>query len=282
MPSHSGSDPGKESQAHERAGNGNPVAARQTGQLLCGPAEDDAAARHDQGLLRPGEHFQDIGHFLGRRFVEGFVIADPNGGRIVIDLRGHDVLGQIHQHRPRPAGAGDMEGFLDRRCQLFDIAHQEIMLGAGTRDARDVAFLESVVADEPCGHLPGENHQRNGIHVGRGNAGDGVGGAGTGGDQANADLAGRAGVAVGGVHRSLLVPDQNMFEIAFIELIVNIQNCSARIAENDLHLFFFQHFQENLCAFEFHVTPPSFGKIQIPLKTGKPRFLFQGKGGFAF
>ena len=53
-----------------------------------------------------------------------------------------------------------------------------VVLGAGAGDARDVALLEGVVADEVRRDLSGEDDDRDGVHVGRGDAGDSVRGPG--------------------------------------------------------------------------------------------------------
>ena len=69
-----------------------------------------------------------------------------------------------------------------------------------------------------------------------GEAGDGVGGAGTRRDQHAADLAGRARIAFGGVHRALLVPHQDVLDHLLLEdRVIDRQHRAARIAEDVLH-----------------------------------------------
>ena len=84
------------------------------------------------------------------------------------------------------------------------------MFGAGACDARNVHLLERIVADEPGGYLPGEDHQRDGIAIRGRDAGHRVGGSGAGCGQADADLARGAGVSVGGVNGGLLMTYQNV------------------------------------------------------------------------
>ncbi len=124
-----------------------------------------------------------------------------------------DVLRQVDQHRAGATSAGDIESFLDGFGQVFDVPDQEVVLDARPGNTDRVDFLKSVVADQRRGHLPGEHHQWDGIHVGIGNAGDGVGDAGAGGDQHHAGFAAGAGVTFGGVNGGLFVTDQHMLDI---------------------------------------------------------------------
>jgi hypothetical protein len=81
-----------------------------------------------------------------------------------------------------------MESLLDGRSQVLDILDQEIVLDAGTGDANRVAFLEGILTDILGRHLAGDDHHRDGIHVGSGDAGHRIGHARPGGHQSNADL----------------------------------------------------------------------------------------------
>ena len=80
-------------------------------------------------------------------------------------------------------------------------------------------------------------------------AGDGIGGAGAGGDQDAADLAGRAGIAFGGVHRRLLVADEDVADAVLLEDgIVERQHGAAGIAEDDLYALLDQRLEHHLRA----------------------------------
>ena len=85
--------------------------------------------------------------------------------------------------------------------------------------------------------------------MGGGNARDGVGRPGTGGHERHADLAGRPGITVGGMHRTLLMANQDVLDIASVQFIVNIDHGAAGITENGVHLFFLEHAQQNLGSF---------------------------------
>ena len=123
------------------------------------------------------------------------------------------VLGNVDHHRAGAAGAGDIEGLVQDARQVLDLAHEIIVLGAMAGDADRVGFLEGVGADQMGRHLAGDADQRDGIHQGVGEAGDGVGGAGAGGDEQAADLAGGAGVALRRMGRALLVAHQHMLDL---------------------------------------------------------------------
>ena len=113
------------------------------------------------------------------------------------------------------------------------------MFDAGPCDSDGIAFLKRVLSDRVRGHLPANHDHRNRIHVGRGDAGDGIGDAGAGGDKANANLLRRTRIRVGCVDSGLLVPDQHMLEFVLFEyLVVDIKYRAARIAENEFDFFF--------------------------------------------
>ena len=115
------------------------------------------------------------------------------------------------------------------------------MLDAGPGDADRIHFLEGVVADQRGRHLAGEDHQRNGIHVGGGDAGHRIGDAGAGGDQHHAGLAAGAGIAIGGVNGGLLVAHQDVLDVLLVvEVIVNMQHGTARITKQIFNAFFLE------------------------------------------
>src|SRR5690348_3853234 len=94
--------------------------------------------------------------------------------------------------------------------KLGDGLDQEVVLGAGAGDAEGVGFLERVGADELGGNLAGDGDDGDGIHHGIDQAGDQVGGAGSGGSAADADASGGAGIAFGGEGGVLFVTHQDM------------------------------------------------------------------------
>ncbi len=119
--------------------------------------------------------------------------------------------------------------------QFLDALDQIIVFGARPRDADGVAFLEGVVADQMRRHLPGEDDDRDRVAQRVGEAGDGIGGARSRGDEDGADLAGRARIAFGGVHRALLVPHQDVLHLVLLKQgVVDRQHRAAGIAEQVL------------------------------------------------
>ena len=100
------------------------------------------------------------------------------------------------------------------------------MLDDRQRDAGDVGLLEGVGADEVGADLAGDGHHGDRVQIGVGDAGDQVGRARAAGGHADADLAGGAGIAVGGVHGALLVAHQDVAQHLGVE---------QRVVERDDH-----------------------------------------------
>src|SRR3546814_43749 len=160
-----------------------------------------------------------------------------------------DVLRQVDHHRTRTAGGGDVERLVHDPGEVVRILHQVVVLGAGPGDAGGVGFLEGVVADQVRRHLAGQAHDRNRVHQRVGEPGDRVGRTRTRGDQHHADLAGRPGIALGGVHRRLLVAHQDVPDgVGLEELVVDRQYRPAGIAEYDFYALVLQRLEDDRCA----------------------------------
>ena len=90
---------------------------------------------------------------------------------------------------------------------------------------------------------------RDGIHVGVGDAGDQVGGAGAAGGHADAGPAGGAGVAIGGEGAALLVAGQDHADLLRSrERLVDFHARPAGIGEDRVHAFAFEAGHEDLAA----------------------------------
>ena len=166
----------------------------------------------------------------------------------IVALALQHVLRDIHQHRAGASGGGDVERLVNDLRQLVEVLHQEVVLGAGARDAEGVGFLEGVAADEFAGDLAGDGDDRNGVHHGVDQAGGQVGGAGAGGGAADADLAGGARVAFGGEGGVLLVTHQHVADLVVVEDVVEGKGDAAGIAEDAIDAFAGQAFGEHFRA----------------------------------
>ncbi len=160
-----------------------------------------------------------------------------------------DVLGQVDDDRAGAAAPRHMERLVHRAGEVLGVLHQVVVLGAGPGDADRVGLLEGVVADHVGRHLAGQADDRHGVHERVGEAGDGVGGAGSGGDQDAADLAGRAGIALGGMDGGLLVADEDVAQLVLLEDgVVDRQHSPAGIAEDHLYALLDQRLEHHLRA----------------------------------
>ena len=129
------------------------------------------------------------------------------------------------------------------------------MLHARPRDTDRIDFLEGILADGVRGYLAGDDDQRDRIHVRRRDARDRVRHARSGGNEGDADAPRCTRIAVGRVHRTLLVPHQHVLDLVLLEeLVVDVENGAARIAENVVHVFRLQASHHDLCAADFHRT----------------------------
>jgi hypothetical protein len=130
---------------------------------------------------------------------------------------------------------------LQRFCQLAQVLDQEIMLDAGAGDADRIDFLERILANHVARHLAGQHHQRNRIHVSGGDTGNRIGRTRAGSHQANAGLASGARIAVRRVRGTLFVAHQDMLHVRlFLQRVVNMQDCPARIAKDMFDAFVLQ------------------------------------------
>ncbi len=120
------------------------------------------------------------------------------------------------------------------------------MLHAGTRDADRIALLERILADRGGRHLAADDDERDGIHVGRGDAGHRIGDAGAGGHETHADIARGARIGVGGMNRGLFVAHEDVLDLVLlVQLVVDVEYRAAGIAPNELDFFVGQRAHEH-------------------------------------
>ena len=129
-----------------------------------------------------------------------------------VDLGQLEILGDVNEHGAGAAGAGDVERLVDRLRDVLGLLDQERVLDDRHHDARDVGLLKGIRADQVRGHLAGDGDQRRGVQERVRNRRDEVGGAGATGGDADADLAGGTGVALGHVARALLVAHEHVLD----------------------------------------------------------------------
>ena len=129
-----------------------------------------------------------------------------------------------------------------------------------------------------AGDLPGDGDDRDRIHQGVDQAGDEVGGAGTGGGAADADLAGGARVTFGGEGGVLFVPHQDVADLVIVQRVVEGQRDAAGIAEDAIDAFADQAFQQHsraahqgrsLCRHSVLQSPVGLGIRLLPQKNEK-------------
>jgi hypothetical protein len=223
-------------EAHERAGAGRAGHVHQLAQQAGGlrPGVDHAAAGIDDRALGPGDHLDRRRHLvgLGPHLWPVAAVLDLVR-RDVVARRLQHVLGQVDDHRTRPAVGRHVDGLVQDARQVLDRLDQIVVLGAGPGDAGGVGLLEGVVADQVGRYLPGQADQRDRVHQRVGQAGHRVGGPRPGGHQDGADPAGRTRIALGRVDRALLVAHQDVAQRILLEQrIVDRQHRAAGIAED--------------------------------------------------
>ena len=178
-------------------------------------------------------------HFFLPAFLERLVAPEGNRFRIFIVKRGVEhIFCYVHQYRPRPAAPGDVESFFQHPGQILDLFHQVVVLGDGSGDAGNIRFLERIPANEVGGYLTADHHQRDGIHIGGGDAGDHIADPGTAGGETDAYFSRSPGIPVRCMDGSLFMAGEDMGEFHPVQGIIQAQHRTSRISEDDLDLFF--------------------------------------------
>ncbi|MNZ14166.1 hypothetical protein D3C78_310830 [compost metagenome] len=239
-------------EAHQGIGHRQVEHARHFGQRIGSIAHDHAAAGVENRALGGNQHFRGFADLAGMTANCRVVGAQLDLLRIgVLELLGRvaHVLRNIDHYRAGTAGLGDIEGLLDHLGDFRGMLDDEAVLHDRAGDTDHVGFLEGVGTDHVARHLAGQDHHRNGVHVGGGDAGDGVGRARAGSHQHHTGLAGGAGVAVGHVGSSLLMTDQDVGHIVFFEQgIVDMQEGTTRVPIDVLNAFVTQRADDHFSA----------------------------------
>ena len=218
----------------------------------------NTAAVIDHRTLGGGNHIR----YGLQLFVRNLVgLVDLNLAlRDKLTLSGGNILRDVDQHRTRTSGSGNAERIAHGVRQLLHIAHNEIVLGDRHGDAGDIDLLEGVSADEARADVAGDGDHRDGVHISRCDAGDEVGRARAARCEAHADLAGGTGIAVRRMSRALFMCRQNVMNAVavFIKCVVDIEDRTARVAENGVNALLYERVNQNLRTVLYHAKPPPF------------------------
>ena len=243
-------------QTHQGAGDRKSQHPHQFHQLFVGVVQDHAAAGVEDRFFRR-QHQVDrlfdlpqmtLHNRVVRAHLHLFRVAEWD---LYVGIG--DILGDIDHHRSGTARSRQVKRLAESGGNVAYVFDQKIVLDTGAGDADGVHFLKSVAADKRGGHLPGQHHHRDGVHIGGRDAGHGIGRAGAGGHQRNTRFAGGTGEAVRRVSRALLMAHQNMFYITLLEQrVVDMQHGPTGIAEYVLDTLLFQTLNDDLGTTQFH------------------------------
>ncbi len=245
----------QEAEAHHRRDHRDAGILGKLPQLFLGVGQEHAA---------PGADHRPLGHADGRGHVGNLLVVAPDAGVIAPDadlLREdhvrHQLLlhvhGDVNEHRAGAARGGDVKRLLEDHRQLGRVLHQIAVLGKGGHRPGDVHLLEDIPPQEVGGHLARDGHQGDGVHIGRGHAGDEVRGPRAGGDDAHPRLPRHPGVAGGHVPGVLLRADQGVVQVGVLpQGVGNGADGGPGVAEDPLHALPGQALHQNLRACQFH------------------------------
>ena len=207
-------------QSHQGIGDRVIKLTRQAPKKITALPLDDTATGIDHGSLGSQQHpgrLLDLARVptLGRRI--GAHLDRLRIAVLELFVRPGDILGNIDNHRPRPARGGDVKRFPYYPRNIFRATNLITVFHDGSGYAHHVGLLERVLTDQVALHLSRKHNHRDRVHIGRRNAGDSVGGAGPGGYQHHAGLAGSASISIGRVGGRLLMSHQHVGYLAILE-----------------------------------------------------------------
>ncbi len=166
------------------------------------------------------------------------------------------IFRNVDHHRTGPAGARDLERSTDRGFKPGGIRHQEDMFGDRAHDAGDRGFLKRVAAHGGRGHLAADHDDGNRIRHAVTYRSNRIGGTGSGGHDADTDLA--AGPCITRCHepcallvrgydqRHLLSRRTGLPLVVDENGIVGGQNRPAAVAENRVYTLIRQHLHDDI------------------------------------
>jgi hypothetical protein len=145
-----------------------------------------------------------------------------------------------------------VESLFHHISHVLGVFDQEVVLDDRAGDAHGVAFLERIETNGGSGHLTTDDDHGNAVHVSGGDAGHRIGQARARSDQGHTHFTRGTGKAIGSVHSRLLVAHQNVLNgVLLVKSVVNVQNGTARVTPDVLHVFRLERFNEDFCAAQF-------------------------------
>ena len=221
---------------HRRAG-----ALRELPHLRVRAAHDHAVADHEEGTLSLGDelcHLLDgVADVLGVRcLVSGLPQPlTPSPQPQVFSLLVLHVFRYVHEHGAGPPLHRNRHGLTHVVGQIFDVAHEHVVLGDGQRHTDDVGLLKGVAAEHRPPYLTGDRKYRRAVHVRRRQSGDEIGRARTGRRHAHAHAVARARIAVRRMRGRLFVPHEDVARrLLAVERVVKRHDRAAGVAEHHL------------------------------------------------
>ena len=240
---------GQDRDAHHGLDHGDVAPLGQRHQLVPGVGQPHAAAGQNQGLTGLGN---GVHHALDLQVVAPHTgLVASNGhflhGSELFQCLVLNVNGNVDKHRAGTAGGGDVEGLRHHPGQRFRVLDQIAVFDEGGDGAGDIHLLENIPAQQVAGHLPGDGHHGDGVHVGGGDAGDEVGRPRAGGDHTHAHFAADPGIARGHVAGILLGTHQGIADFRRGgQHIHDGADGRAGVAKDMLYLLQFQAFYKGL------------------------------------
>ena len=161
-----------------------------------------------------------------------------------------DAFRNIHQHRSRSAGKGDLEGGIKDPAEFTDISNRKVMFDDPTGDTCYIHLLKAVSPQKGRCHVPGNGDKGNAVEVGIGDTGDQIGRSGTAGGDDRSRSAGDPGVTVCGVGGILFMGAEDMMDAmsVFIQFIVNRENGASGITEDGIDSIAAQRLNDDGCS----------------------------------
>ena len=240
----------KGAEAHQGQGAGCIGQPHQLGKAGAGlrPRIDQAAAAVEQRPFGGSDHLDGLRDPRRvRHKLRTIAFVAPVLGPAIGAEREQHVLRQIDDDRPRPAAPRDVERLMDYAREIAHVLDQVIVLGARPGDAGGVGLLEGVVADQMRRHLPREAHDRHRVHQRVGQPGHRIRGTRAARHQHDPDPAGRAGIALRGVHRTAFLAHQDVAQRVLLEQrVVDRQDRTTGIAENDIDALVDQRLDDDI------------------------------------